>query len=290
MASEANREFFVSALAVPLAERFRALPDLDARIASWLERASSACEGFVPPPEVLLPYIAARVTAETDSLHVDDLALACACGAGDRKALAAFEARFFGELAASVSRLDAPAAVVDDATQQLRQRLLVAEGTAPPCIASYRGRSSLRTWLRVAMTREVLKLLERARPYVSLDDERMTVLPFVANNPELRVIQAQVTEQFEIAFQAALASLAPRDRNLLRQRYLDGLSIDELGARHQMHRATAARWLNKAIETVLEHTRRSLMEQLALSPSQCDSFLRGVQSQLDVSIRQHLLG
>ena len=41
-------------------------------------------------------------------------------------------------------------------------------------------------------------------------------------------------------------TLSAEDRTLLRQQIVDGLSIDAIGAAYGVHRATAARWLNRA--------------------------------------------
>ena len=102
----------------------------------------------------------------------------------------------------------------------------------------------------------------------------LSALPFRADDPELMVMQAQAKEQFNAAFKAAVASLAERERNRLRQSCLDGLSIDELGALYKVHRATAARWLTKATEALLARTRANLMVDLAMTPALCESFIR----------------
>lgn len=286
--SAAYRDTFLGTVQASVRDELASQADLDARIASWLERAAAACGEHVPAPEVLLPYLAERMTSASDDPCVEDLALACACAAGDPRALAAIDERFFREIDVAATRLRAPAAVLDDAKQRLRQRLLVSVDGGKPRITDYAGRGKLQTWLRVAITREVLRLLERTEGELPLEENRLSALPFRADDPELLVMQAQAKEQFGAAFQAAIASLTERERNLLRQSYLDGLSIDELGGLYQVHRATVARWLNKATETLLERTRAQLMEQLAMTPAVCDSFIRGLQSRLDVSIRRFL--
>jgi RNA polymerase sigma-70 factor (ECF subfamily) len=286
--SAADRDAFLDALPAARRARFAELPDLDARIAGWLERAAAAWPELALAPGVLLPYLAERLTAVTDDPHVEDLALACACVVGDPKALAALDRQFFREIDGTATRLRASAAVLDDAKPRLRQRLLVAVDGARPRIAEYGGRGKLRTWLRVAITREVLRLLERTEAERPFDENRLAALPFRADDPELLVMQAQAKEQFDVAFREAIASLTERERNLLRQSYLDGLSIDELGDLYKVHRATIARWLNKATETLFDRTRTRLMEQLAMTPELCDSFLRILQSRLDVSIRHYL--
>jgi hypothetical protein len=41
-------------------------------------------------------------------------------------------------------------------------------------------------------------------------------------------------------------TLSRRDRNLLRYQYFDHLTVDDIGALHRVHRATAARGVARA--------------------------------------------
>jgi RNA polymerase sigma-70 factor (ECF subfamily) len=59
---------------------------------------------------------------------------------------------------------------------------------------------------------------------------------------------------------------------------------------HGVHRATSARWLKRVREQLYQETRRGLMARLRLTPSEFESALRLVRSQLDVSIVRHLKG
>jgi hypothetical protein len=102
-------------------------------------------------------------------------------------------------------------------------------------------------------------------------------------------MKRQYGPAFKAAFAAAFSALAPRQRTLLRQQVLDGLTIDELGALYRVHRATAARWLERAREALLSGTRTALERELKVSATECESIMRLAQSQLHVSIRR-LLG
>jgi RNA polymerase sigma-70 factor (ECF subfamily) len=68
--------------------------------------------------------------------------------------------------------------------------------------------------------------------------------------------------------------------------FVDGLTIDEIGALYQVHRATAARWISGARNTLLADTRARLTARLALTPSQFDSLMRLVRSELDLSLQR----
>ena len=65
--------------------------------------------------------------------------------------------------------------------------------------------------------------------------------------------------------------------------YLEGASIDALGALYKVHRATAARWLGRAREQLLSNTRGALSEQLGLADDELSSVMRLIHSRLEVS-------
>ena len=77
-------------------------------------------------------------------------------------------------------------------------------------------------------------------------------------------------------------------RSVLKMSFVDGLSIDEIGTIYVVHRATAARWIQRACDEVFEKTRDLLAERLSLSPTELDRMNAMVRSQLDVSLSQLL--
>jgi RNA polymerase sigma-70 factor (ECF subfamily) len=90
------------------------------------------------------------------------------------------------------------------------------------------------------------------------------------------------------AFEAALATLTARDRNLLRQQYVYGTTIDELAALYRVHRATAARWVARVREVVLRRTRRHIGEALHLAGAELDSVMGRIATDLDYSLHHTL--
>jgi RNA polymerase sigma-70 factor (ECF subfamily) len=75
---------------------------------------------------------------------------------------------------------------------------------------------------------------------------------------------------------------------LLKQHFLDGLSIDRMAALHDVHRATAARWIAKLLERLLVDTRSRLQAALDVDAEELDSVLRLIQSCMDASIGRAL--
>jgi RNA polymerase sigma-70 factor (ECF subfamily) len=102
--------------------------------------------------------------------------------------------------------------------------------------------------------------------------------------PALAVMKAKYRDEFKRAFHAAVAALSDRERLLLRQAELDGLSIDELAKFYGVHRATTARWVESAREAVLKKTQEALAERLAIASAEVASIMRLIRSSLDVSL------
>ena len=89
--------------------------------------------------------------------------------------------------------------------------------------------------------------------------------------------------EFSAAFRRAIAKLELRERNLLRQHYLDELSLEDVASLYRVHRATAARWLSSARSGLLALTRQELAAALGLPAHEVDSLMRLLQSRLDFS-------
>lgn len=226
--------------------------------------------------------------ADLSMLRGADLHLACACARGDAAAMAALEARYFGEIDAAIARLGGGPADASDVKQLLRRVLFVAEGARPPAIASYAGRGDLRGWIRVSAVREAQRLLARERRELHFDDETMLDALSPAHDPELSWLRDHYREELAASMRVALAATTPRERSVLRYQLLDGLSIDEIGALHGVHRSTAARWLERARVAILEATRAELARRLGASGEEVDSIIRLVHSRLEVSVERIL--
>ena len=86
----------------------------------------------------------------------------------------------------------------------------------------------------------------------------------------------------------ALSRLGDRERTLLRLHVGERMSIDHLGAMYRVNRATAARWIAAARESLVEGARGEIRARLRLGESEYQSIIALVRSQLDVSIVRHL--
>lgn len=218
--------------------------------------------------------------------HGADLYLAWACLAGDAAALRRFDAEVLRPACEAVRGIDATASFRDEVRQRVRAHLLVGDGA--PRLRDYQGRGALRSWVGVAAVRTALMLRRsQARQREVPDDEWTGALGLVATgNPELDLLKQQHAVAFAQALRDAAAALEPRLRAVLAMHFTDDLSIDQIGAVYAVHRATAARWVQRAREQLTAGTHALLIERLGLTPSEVERVGALVQSQVDVSLSQ----
>jgi RNA polymerase sigma-70 factor (ECF subfamily) len=235
------------------------------------------------PQVVLDRSLYERHAAGFDPAPHPDLYLACACAHGDPVAIALFDAEVLAHVGEFVRRIDPTPEFRDEVKQALRARLLVGEDGQPPRISQYAGRGPLGAWVRVAAVRAALRLTRgRGDQPLPLADERQ--LAATGLDPEAALLHARHQADYQAALRDALAALTARDRSLLRMHFVDGLTIDRIGAIYRIHRATAARWLQAAREQLVDETYRRLGERLQLSPAELESLTALVHSQLHLSL------
>ena len=240
--------------------------------------------------DVFIAHLAAHLpdTVEIEAalrgMHTSDLYLACACLHGDSGALAAFDRHCLSVIDRALPRLGIDADTIREVKQRLRHTLLVAE-SGPPRLAGFAGRGELRSWIRVLAVHEALAIARQAERHITADEDRLVELACAGASPELEYCKRVYRREFELAFREAVQSLSDRERILVRQHFLDGVSVHDLGRLYRVHRATAGRWLERARDAILAATRARLMERLDVPPAELESILRLVLSRLEISLR-----
>jgi RNA polymerase sigma-70 factor (ECF subfamily) len=263
---------------------------LDPRIAEVIRTARSAWPTVELSPEQFVAHLARHlpqglpIEVALARTHTSDLYLAHACALGNHHAIQAFEQHCLTGIDLALSQYRASSDLVEEVKQRVRKRALVAE-SGPPRIDSFSGRGGLRSWVRVMAAREAIDLLRRTRREAAVDDDTALHSLVTPGDAELDHAKAHYVAEFKQAFTAALRSLSPRDQTVLRQHVIDGLTIDQLGALYHVHRATAARNLERARQAVLEATRRQFASALRVRPSELDSILRLIRSRIEVTLR-----
>jgi RNA polymerase sigma-70 factor (ECF subfamily) len=266
---------------------FSAEPDARVDLAERIERALASHPGLAMPPSELAEALGERAGPHASrqvlaALAVEDVLVVFAAVRGDTGALARLRARLMTAVSAASRALRTPA-LFEEGVQRLSQSLLVAQGGAPG-IARYTGRGPLDAFLRVAATRTLVALRDRERATEPVDADALDAPLDQLRDPELEVLKRRHRADVNRAFRAAIAALSSRERAVLRLHLESGLSIDRIGLCYRVHRATAARWLVRARERLLEEMHRALVTQLGLDPAEATSLARLLHSQIDVSL------
>jgi RNA polymerase sigma-70 factor (ECF subfamily) len=221
------------------------------------------------------------VGAQGEPIEAADLYLCCACAAGIPEALRAMQTRCSAVVEAAVRRIDARDDFVRDTLQELWSKLLVGSEAR---VNSYSGRGPLGAWLRVSATRVAL---DRQR-VVRRGDQRQVELTERLAAAEVDVDTALLLARFGRAFQDALrasvSGLSKQERNVLRMHVVGHCSIDEIGRAYQVHRATAARWIERARARIYAEVREALCLEHQLTNSEFHSLAGLLGTELELSL------
>lgn len=217
------------------------------------------------------------------ALHSDDLEWARGLAAGERDALARYEDELVPMIRTQLRKRGHTDDQIEDIQQTLRARLLVGDGDGP-AVASYEGRGKLRSWVLVAALREAVRMREKGAREPAVDDDALIAIADRGDQSSDAPEKARYREAFKAAFRTALANLGPKERNLLRLHVLDELSVDEIAGLHGVHRATAARWVEAARDSVSLATKRELARALGIDPFEASELMDWVKSRIELSL------
>jgi RNA polymerase sigma-70 factor (ECF subfamily) len=267
--------------------RLRDLTDLETILGGMLQAARAAWPQVTLSDAAFITHLAEKIDKVTNpegflrEVRAADLYLACACALGDATAMACLEATYMSALEAGIAR--APNALATEVRQTVRERLFVAHPPDRPRIVEYGGHGDLGSWLRVVALRVALNVVRAERPREPL--ERAFVDMPRADQPELDVFKRMYTSEFRAAFVQGASRLTPRQRNVLRHHYIDGLSMERIGSMYGVHRMTVQRWMDAARNLLESETKRALAVRLGVASAELESIIRLIRSQLDVSVR-----
>jgi RNA polymerase sigma factor (sigma-70 family) len=224
---------------------------LDARLVDRLYKQAHAERRRVPVErfaEAL--HRAAERGADPATLHLEDLALACACAEGDEAAWEDFIRELRPVLYRAADALDGGGGardLADGIYGELFERSL---------FRYFHGRSSLATWLRAVLAQRHVDRIRAQRRLEPLPEDDAP-----AGKPgDVRPYEPERSRSLEL-MQAALAravqQLPPRDRLRLACYYAQQLTLAETGKLLGEHEATCSRHLAR--------TRKALRAEITAS-------------------------
>ena len=232
--------------------------------AAALERSASKRFGQESPG-------VAKIEEYLSTLHLQDLALACACAEARPKAWDHFVATFRAYMRSAAGAIlrcppDSPAAceLADSLFADLYG--LGKGANRRPLFRYFHGRSSLKTWLRAVLAQRHVDAIRASRRFTDLDgaDGHATLSatqlaaprhisgagPELPQDPH----RTELLTLFHRTLEVALGLLEARDKERLRLYYAAQQTLAEIGRKLGEHESSASR--------NLERTRRELRQQV----------------------------
>ena len=218
------------------------------------------------------------------ALHLQDLALACACAEGNAAAWDHFVSAFRGYLRSAAGVIlrcpsDSPAAC-ELADSLFADLYGISEGPNRRSLFRYfHGRSSLKTWLRAVLAQRHVDVIRAGRRFTDLDSGTGDIVsyPRLALQPAIKPDGAagsppdphrdELIALFHRTLEVALGLLEPRDRERLRLYYAAQQTLAEIGRHLGEHESSVSRNLDR--------TRRELRQQVEQALRKGSSSLDG---------------
>jgi len=225
-----------------------------------------------------------RLGANQGELEPADLFLCCACVHAEPEALRLFQIHGAKVAIDAIKRVDSDDDFVRDTLQELWSKLLLG-GEAK--VRSYSGRGPLQAWVRVAATRIALDRVRVKKRHAQRQTELPERLAAPDVNVDAAVLKARFGAAFEEALRVALANLSAEDRNVLRLHVVDRCSIDEIGRAYGVHRATAARRIERTRTRIFEEVRARLCVEQRLTESELQSLATLMAQELSLGFGSH---
>jgi RNA polymerase sigma-70 factor (ECF subfamily) len=202
---------------------------------------------------------AADVEHYLASLHLDDLALACACADGHDAAWEHFILEQRPLLYRSADALDpgGRAREIADSLYADLYGLQDREGEPRSLFRYFHGRSSLATWLRAVLAQRHVDRLRAERRFDPLPDaESSTAVASVSSPPDPD--RPRYLALIRQALGRAIGRLDTRDRLRLGCYYAQDLTLAQTGRLLGEHEATVSRQLARARRAIREDVEEQL--------------------------------
>jgi len=181
------------------------------------------------------------------TLHTDDLMLSLACGKGVNAAWQRFS-DLYQKYVTDLSRhLAGQSLDAGELSAAIWVDLFLPDRSGESRIASYDGRSSLATWLRVVITNRAIN--ERLRKGSCLSN--LDAIPEPADDTALKDVEDHpVLSRYKpiilSCFKDASRCLTKRERLMVLLRYEEGLQLGEIARLFTVHQSTITRQMDRA--------------------------------------------
>jgi RNA polymerase sigma-70 factor (ECF subfamily) len=216
---------------------------------------------------------AAEVEQYLESLHLDDLALACACALGNNAAWECFVREYrpvLLRIASRGQRADRARDVADSVYAEL-YGLDQRDGVRRSLFDYFHGRSTLAGWLKAVVAQRLVDRARAARRFEPLPEDESS-LPGVPGGAafELDPDRRRFLDLVRHALAEALAGLESRDTLRLSLYYVQAMRLAAIGRVLGESEATASRKLERTRNALRAAVEKRLREVDRLTDAQVD--------------------
>ena len=206
-----------------------------------------------------------------DSLHLADLALACACAMGREDAWDHFVREFRPGMYRAADAID-PGGGAREIAEALYAELFglkEKDGIRQSVFRYFHGRSGLATWLRSLISQRFVDRYRETRKMDPLPDDHAAA-PLRASSSSIDPDRARFVAAMRAVLAAAIAALDPRDRLRLACYYAQEMTLAQIGTLTREHEATVSRQLAKTRKTIREDVERRLRDDQGFAKTEID--------------------
>jgi RNA polymerase sigma-70 factor, ECF subfamily len=219
---------------------------------------------------------AQRVDRHVSSLHVEDLALACACASGNEPAWDHFVLEYRPVLYRAADAL-APGGSLREVADSIYAELFglqEREGERRSLFRYFHGRSSLSTWLRAVLAQRHVDRIRSGRRLSPLEgDESLPRAAAIVSSASPDPDRPRFLALIKLAILRAVASLRDRDRLRLACYYREDLTLAQTGRLLAEHEATVSRQLARTRRAIRDEVERYLRHEHGLGNEELERCL-----------------
>jgi RNA polymerase sigma factor (sigma-70 family) len=204
-------------------------------------------------------------------LHTDDLGLCLGCVSNSDAAWNRFGMLYKGYLAETFGFALGRAHDGREFAENLLIDLFLPDRSGQSRIASYDGRSSLATWLRViAMHRIINDRQRKSAGVLPLEGCPEPGDPTALRRVDEAVASRRYSRIIRQCVELALCKITPHERLILLLRYDDGLPLGHIARLCSVHQSTITRQLDRAIARLRDEVIRCLGSECGLDEAAID--------------------
>jgi RNA polymerase sigma-70 factor (ECF subfamily) len=219
----------------------------------------------------------AEIERYLGSLHLGDLALACACAAGHEAAWEYFVLEYRPALyraAEAIDRSGSARELADSLYAEL-YGLRDRDGARQSLFRYFHGRSSLATWLRAVLAQRHVDVVRTHRRFEPLPDEESAAAPVSRGAPpdaDRRRFLAMIQQ----ALAESVSGLPPRDRLRLGCYYAQEMTLAQIGRLLHEHEGTVSRHLSRTRRAIRDDVERRLRDGYGLGDREIEECFASV--------------